>query len=404
MRILSKTFRCSILSISAMFIGMAFGTGASAGRIGLDPPKRVQVVQSDKELKAVLDATLSGSEGKMFVLSQKNYMQDIHLPQARAGLLKDLAILLPTDKALNESVLPEIRHNLAESGMTQMDLQTFAFDNGLFRGFAGHVPVRIFPLNRIPEMSDGRVLLVLDPMILLASYRNEQKTPITELARKLIVTLRDKKVVSDDIVLIDPEPIDDLTLRYGYLALLLREMIESPGTFGDSIPAKWEILQQAEYAYSFARYPEAMNLYRSYLDKMPNDASACYKIAMMAARDLDGLTALQWLNKSAAVDARYRRGYVEAADYFEKKDMQEAAEQILLGGVSSYPKDSRLATSLAVLYVSEGQKAWESGDTEGAAEYFEMATSLQAADAVIKEKARKLARGENPKPGPPVRQ
>jgi len=168
-------------------------------------------------------------------------------------------------------------------------------------------------------------------------------------------------------------------------------MITAPGDFTNTPPEKWRILEAAETAFFFAQYAEGMTLFKEYLDKMPTDASACYKIALMAIRDLDVDLSLHWLVKAVEADPLYLRGFSEVAGYQFRKEMYEGAERVLLSGLSKAPKDPLLATNLSALYLSRGEAFREAGETGTALEFFSLAAGMEGAEPSVRDRARSMA-------------
>jgi tetratricopeptide (TPR) repeat protein len=378
----------------ALFFSISSGGISRAGVIGKEPATRLRFARSIEALRAEIGKSRPAAGGRLFSVSSKVFLEELYLPLGRSGLFKELFVLLPSEKAMTDTDLADIRDRLARAGLSKTDQASFHLEDGTIRGVMEGISTRLSPLTRIPPREGQEDVLLLDPAFLLMIYRNEVKTPIVELAWKLMVTLREKNVRAEDVVLLDLPPADDLSLRYGFLPALLGDMIAQPSAFAGSPPGKWDILRQAETVSFFAQYPEATMLYRKYLEKNPGDASACYKIAMMAVRDLDDDMALQWLNKAAAADPRFARAFVEAADYLVRKNLLDPAERILRGGVAVFPKDPRMATSLASFFLMRGERIRESGDPEGAAAYFTSAARVEGADPAVREKAIRLTKGE----------
>lgn len=378
--------------LAVAFFTIAAQLPAAAGKcatIGAGPPSRLEFVRSPDHLPGTLDPRLSLSGGRLLSIGSKTLLGELYLPLARKGRLKELFLLLPGQDALGDADLEGVRDRLTAAGVSAADRETFRVDDGTIRGKVEGVSVRLFPRNRFSRTDGKEVVLLIDPEFLLAAYRNEVATPIVELAWKLVTTLREKDVRSDDVFLLDLAPMEDASLRYAFLPILLREMIAAPETFRQALPEKWEILQQAENASFFAQYPESMVLYRRYLEVSPNDASACHKIAMAAVRDLDPDLALHWLNRAAKIDPRFRRGFAAAAEYFARRNLFDPAERIFRAAAAEYPSDGSIATSLASLLLMRGERLLETGDREGAKEYFGEVLRVTGADPAIADTARR---------------
>ena len=219
------------------------------------------------------------------------------------------------------------------------------------------------------------------------------------LARRLVLTLADRNVRGKAVVIFDAVGRTDFSLEQGYLASLLREMLAAPRGFTADLPGKWKILGAADTAYFFSQYSDGMLLYKEYLGKAPGDASACYKIAMLAIRDLDVDLALHWLVKAAEADPLYRRAFSEVAGYLFRKELFEGAERVLLSGLSKAPKDPLLSTNLSALYLTRGESARQAGDEEAAREFFSLAAGVEGAEPQMRDRARSLA-GSLPAPTP----
>jgi len=395
-RIRGRTARflagASIL-ILACFAGVETCRG---GVIGKDAPALLRSERSLDVLSAGIGERVASRGGRLFSVSSRTFLEEIYLPLARAGRLKELFLLIPGQGALKEEDVTGIRDRLAAAGVPPADRGTFRLDDGTVRGVMEGVSVRIFPVTRVPAGDGVDAVLLVDPEFLLSLYGNEVKTPIVELARKLVVTLRDRNVRSQDVFLADLPPADDASLRYAFLPILLREMIAAPATFGETLPEKWEILQRAETAAFFAQSAEAVLLYRRYLDLAPGDASACYKIAMAAVRDLDDDMALHWLNRAAALDVRFVRGFRTASEYLAQRRLYDPAERILRAGTWAFPKDGALSTSLAAFLLMRGESILETGDVARAEEYFGMAAGVEGADRAVVESAKRRIGPKSP--------
>jgi hypothetical protein len=381
---------------------LLFVSHAHAGLVGAEPVARTFAIRTVADGVAELEKSLASVDGNLLVLAQRNVTREFILPVVRSGKARRVDVVLPFAKDPSDSEVDEIRANLVRNGITDMDAMTLKNSKGIISGFIGKVPIRFMSLPRIPDMGEDKVAVLVDPAFILASYRDETRTPVTELARKLVLTLRDRHVRADDVFMIEPDSLDDITMRYGFMGSLLKDMLLHPEAYKENLPERWRLLQEAEYAQSYAQYPDALRLYREYLKAVPDDASACYKIAMMAARDLDEKMALQWANNADRIDPRYARAYLEIADFFEKKGMADLTENFIVAALSNHPTDTRLASTLAAFYLTQGKRAQSGGDSEAATEYFTLAAEVNGADPSIREMAGKLARGEGRKPGPPV--
>ncbi len=367
--------------------------GPAAGAV----PAATAVIdsRSQEEAKAALEAALPGAGGRLVVVSPHDYLQSILLPLRRAGVLKDIVAVLPFDNALSGDDLRGVVSFLDRAGVPQEDRKTFSLSDGCVAGTIEGMPVRLCTLTTIPPQ-DARRILALDTAFLPAIYRNDVKTPMVDLAWKVVLTLRKRGMTAGEVVLFDATGRPDFPLEAGYLATLLREMLSDPERFSASLPEKWRLLKAAETAYFFAQYDEGMALYREYLGKNPGDASACLRIALMAMRDLDVEMALQWINRAADASRVYRRAYAEVAEYVQRKELYEDAERILLAGLAKFPKDAGLATSLAATYLARGEDLRRRGDDEGAKELFGAAAGVEGAEPRMRERARALAGDAGP--------
>jgi len=395
----SRITRRTAIPATLVLLLLAASEGASrAEPAGNGPPIRPISANSLEAARVEIGKALPGAGGRLFSVSPKALLKDLYLPLGQDGLCRELDVLLPSESAMTDADLEEVRRNLAQAGLPNEGRASFRLEDGVVRGVMQGMPVRLFPINRIPGMKGQNRVVLLDPSFLHVLYRNEVSTPIVELAWKLIVTLRSRGILGRDIVLLDLPPGDDPSLRYGFLPALLGEMIASPSAFAAGLPETWDLLQQAETAFFFAQYPEATLLYRKYLERNPGDASACYKIARMAIMELDFDMGLQWLNRAAAKDPGFARAFVEAAEYLGKKNLLDPAERILRGGVAAVPGDARVATSLASFLIMRGIRFRESGDPEEATAYFGMAAKVEGADPAVREKAAGLWKGEGGSP------
>jgi len=344
-----------------------------------------------------LERMLPDAGGRLVLVSPSDYLSTLVLPLRRAGALKEIDVVLPFDNVLTPDHLTEIRAFLEKGGISEEDRASLAFDNGAIRGEIEGMRLSLRTLRGLPNVDGGRVV-ALDTSFLTAVFRNEVKTPMVDTAWRLVLTLRERGVSARRILILDTAGRADYPLEYGYLSALLREMLSAPETFTGVLPEKWRILKAAEGAYYFAQNEEAMALYREFLTRAPGDASACYKIAMMALRDLDVDMSLQWLNKAAAADPLYKRAYTEAAGYLYRKDLFDGAERILLAGLSKFPKEPVFATNLAAIYLSRGEALRRGGDEAGANEFFGMAAGVDGAKPQMRERARSLLTGPTAPP------
>mgnify|MGYP001616287845 CR=1 FL=1 len=362
---------------------------ADAGVVGRDPAA-VSTARSQQEAKAALEKGLPGADGRALLVSPHDYLGTLLLPLRKAGLLKELVVLLPHDNVLTEGHLEELRGFLEKGGIPEGDQKELRLENGSIRGAIEGMPVRISTLTALPKQ-EGEFLVVLDTAFLPAVYKNEVKTPMVALARRLALTLADRNVRGKSVVIFDAVGRADFSLEQGYLAGLLREMFSAPGDFEKDLPEKWKILGAAETAYFFSQYSDGMVLYKEYLGKAPGDASACYKIAMLAIRDLDVDLSLHWLVKAVEADPLYQRAFSEVAGYLFRKELYDGSERVLLSGLSKTPKDPLLATNLSAFYLSRGEAAREAGDAGAARDFFSLAAGVEGAERQMRERARSLA-------------
>ena len=293
-------------------------TFADAGVVGRVPVTSVTTARSQQEAREALEKWLPGARGRALLVSPHDYLGTLLLPLSRSGALKELVVLLPHDNVLTGGHLEELRGFLEKGGIPERDREGLRFEGGSIRGAIEGMPIRISTLTTLTRQ-EGEFLVVLDTAFLPAVYKNEVKTPMVALARRLALTLADRNVHGKSIVLFDAVGRADFSLEQGFLASLLREMLAAPRDFTADLPEKWKILGAAETAYFFSQYTDGMLLYKEYLGKAPGDASACYKIAMMSVRDLDVDLALHWLVKAVEADTLYLRAFSEVAGYLFRK-------------------------------------------------------------------------------------
>ncbi len=368
-----------------------------AGVVGRDPVA-VSTARSQQEGREALEKGLPGAGGRVLLVSPHDYLGTLLLPLRRSGNLKELVVLLPHDNVLAEGDLDALRGFLEKGGIPEGDRKAIRLENGSVRGAIEGMPVLISTLTGLPKQ-EGQFLVVIDTAFLPAVYKNEVKTPMLTLARRLALTLADRNVGGTSAVILDTVGRPDYPLEHGYLAALLREMLSVPGDFTAGLPEKWKILGTAETAYFFSQYADAMVLYKEYLGKVPGDASACYKIALMASRDLDVDFTLHWLVKAVEADPLYQRAFTEIAGYLYRKELIEASERVLLSGLSRFPKDPVFSTNLSAIYLSRGETARQAGNEEAAREFFSMAAGVDGAEPQMRDRARSLA-GSLPAPIP----
>ncbi len=383
----SPRFFAGIVGI--LLAGIAWEGNSHGGIIGKDPPSNVRSERSVEAILSGIGGRIEDCGGRLLSIGSRTFLSELYLPLARSGRLKELFLLIPGGEAMKPDEVTGIRERLAEAGVSRTNQETFRLEDGSVRGVMNGVSVRIFPVTRVPAGVGKGAVVFIDPEFLLSLYRNEVGTPVVELARKLVVTLRDRGVRSEDVFLASLPPSDDASLRYAFLEILLREMIASPATFEESLPEKWEILQKAETASFFAQSAEAALLYRRYLEIEPRDASACYKIAMAAVRDLDDDLALHWLHRAAAIDARFVRGFMSASDYLAKRRLFDPAERILRAGTAAFPRNGPLSTAFAAFLLMRGESTLARGNAAGAQEYFGMAAAVEGADRAVVDAAKR---------------
>lgn len=365
-------------------------TSTGAGVVGRDPLPSISTARTQQDAKERLEKGLPAAGGRLFLVSSHDYLGGLLLPLRKAGILKELVVLLPYDSVLTDAHLGQMREFLEKGGVPERERKELRLENGSFRGAIEGMPIVISTLTGL-QKQEGEFLIVFDTAFLPAIYKNEVKTPMVDLAWRLLLTLSQRKVSGKAAVIFDAVGRPDFPLEHGYLAGLLREMLSAPGDFAAGPPEKWRILQAAETAFFFSQYSDGMILYKKFLGKEPGDASACYKIAMMATRDLDVELALHWLVRAAEADPLYRRAFSEVAGYLFRKELFEGAEQVLLSGLSRFPKDPLLATNLSSLYLSRGEAAREAGDNAAARELYSLAAGVGGAEAGIAERAKSMA-------------
>lgn len=353
------------------------------------PAATLQVARGLSESRERLAAALEAGGRRLLLLSRTNFLRLLILPLRREGRLDECVVVLPADDALTEGKVGVLLEAMKYDGVSDADRAGFTIDNGTFRGRIEGMPVVFATLGTLPAGNGvPRVVAIEDAFF--QDMRNEVRSPVTALVRKLNSTMHARHVASTGMVLLDTSDRPDSPLEDGYLTLLFREALSSPALFAERLPPKWEAFAAGELARYFAQYPEAFDAYRRFLEAQPDEASTCFKIAMMAIRDLDVPFALQWINRAAAADPRYRRGFAELAAYLFGKDMFDPAERVIRAGLARFPKDPVLATGLANFHIARGEAARESGDSELAAANFRSAAEVEGADREAREKANRL--------------
>jgi tetratricopeptide (TPR) repeat protein len=392
---------CSRVSVAGFFLltllaSQGYGP-AEAAILGKDPVVDTAVVRSPDETLRLLEEALPRSAGRMLLLSQYPYMSDLLLPLKGKGILKELVVVLPSERSLGANALEGLRRSLADEGVSPADLDTFVFDNGAIRGKLGEIPCSLSGLPGVPA-DPHTYTVAIDTFFLLGVYKSEVSSPMADLAGKLILTLRSRKVDASSVVVLDAAPRSDFPLEHADLAMLLREMVVSPKDFDGMLPDKWRMRKRADLLYFFMQTEEASDLYRKWLVIEPRDSSASYRIALLAAWDLDVDRSLRWMHKAASADPAFKRGYLDIARIFDVKKRPEAAERILWSGLAKFPKDAFLSTRLAEYFVGFGDAASSKGARGEAEEYYRKAATLEGADPGVREEAKSRLN-----PVPPLR-
>jgi tetratricopeptide (TPR) repeat protein len=392
---------CSWFSVAGMILLTmlaAQGRGpAAAAVLGKDPVAETGVARSPGETLRMLEEALPRSSGRLLLISQYPYMSALILPLKEKGILKELVVVLPSEKSLGANALDEIRLSLSDEGVSPTDLGTFLFDNGVIRGKLGEIPCSLSALPGIPG-DPHPYTVAIDTFFLMGIYRSEASMPMVDLAGKLIATLRSRKVDASSVVLLDATSRAGFPLEHADLAMLLREMVVSPKDFDGTLPDKWRMRKRADLLHFFLQTEEASDLYRKWLAIEPRDASASYRLALLAAWDLDVDRSLHWMDKAASADTAFRRGYLGIARVFEEKRRAEAAERILWSGLAKFPKDALLSTALAEYFVGAGDSASSKGARGEAEKYYRKAANLEGADPGVREDAKSRLN-----PVPPLR-
>jgi len=376
-----------------LFLSLSPGTSRAgvAGLVG-DAPLEAVILRSETEAKEEIGRSLAVTGGKILLVSPHDYLSRVLIPLRKRGVLTDLQVILPIEVAFGPDDLEGIRKKLEAEGVPEGDRSSFRWDNTTVSGRIDGMPVSIYTLPGYPRQEAPR-LVVVDTSFFPAVYRNEVTTPMIGLVIRLARTLTSRNVTAGKVLILDALGRADFPLEHGFLPHLLKELLGDPESFSRGLPERWAALAAADHAYFFAQYPEAVTQYREYMDLAGRvDPSACYKVALMTARDLDAAMALQWINKAAASDNVYRRAYGEAAEYLFRKELYEQAESILKGGLERFPRDPPLATALAALYIQRAEAIRDTGDEPGARAYLQLASEVEGASPLIKERLRSLSR------------
>lgn len=251
----------------ALMIVIFSAIGASAGTlvVGAEAIPNLPTARNQAEARAALEKRLPEAGGRLLLVSPHDYLNGLLLPLRREGVLKELTVVLPFDNSLVRGHLEELRSFLEKAGVTGEDRKTFTLDNGSIAGRIEGMAVAVHTMTGLSRQERSS-LVVIDTAFLPAVYRNEVKTPMVDLAWKLVLTLEDRGVASAaSTVIFDAAGRSDFPLEFGYLAALLKEMLSSPGDFAVSLPEKWKVLKAADGAYFFSQYGESLSLYREYL-------------------------------------------------------------------------------------------------------------------------------------------
>lgn len=376
----------AIAAICGLFVPRAIF--AQPAVVGDRPIRNILKVRNAAEAAEALRRELPKAAGRLILFSPHDYLAEIILPLHREGVLQDLVAVLPAEGMLTPASRDGVRAFLEAGGVAGDDRATFVADNGTVTGRIGRLSVVLCTPKglRRPEMES---VVALDTAFLAAMYRDDVKTPMVALARKLVATMRARLVTASAVVIFDASGRPDFPLDFGYLPTLLKEIVSAPESFAAAPPEKWRLLAAAETGYFFMQFQLAAPLYARFLELAPGEPSACYRLAWMAARDLEVDAALPWLARAAS-DPPYRRGYAEIAEYLFRKGRVDGAERVLRAGLAAFPKDPVIATNLAGLYLASGVAAGDAGDLTVAARFFDAAAKVEGADPLLIRKARSM--------------
>jgi hypothetical protein len=385
--------RRTVRTLAGALLALALLSGwnaANAGIPGKDRLPGVRVSKDHEQARKGLESDLPACGGSLVLFSGRDALAPLMLPLHRSRLLKELTVVLPVERELTAADVPAFRDSLEGNGTFLPGRDSLeAREGGLVATIEG-LPVRYLPVVRVPE-GTLRGLLAIDSAFVVPLYRNEKSTPLVDLPLRVVRTLESRKVEAIRAHVWDSTGSEGVPLEAGFTARLFRELLEGGSdALAGAAGEKWATLKEADEDRFFSRVSDAVPRYRKFLEAVPDDASTSYKLAFLAFTDLDAESATRWMERAAAADPAFERGYRELADFAIKKKLPDDADSILRFASERHPGNSLLAGSLAALRLERGIAAREAGNEEAAKAFLSGAASVEGADESLRRRARSL--------------
>ncbi|MBI5419444.1 MAG: hypothetical protein HZA60_05090 [Deltaproteobacteria bacterium] len=235
---------------------------------------------------------------------------------------------------------------------------------------------------------------MIDVGFFLPLYKDEVRTPMINLAMRLISTLKAAGVESDSIWLVRRNGDFEFPLEFGYLPGLLQETFTNPERFSNSLPEKWKRLDAAQYLAFFGQVEEALREYED-LMRLEDAPFLLYEGAILKFKYGDLDAGIKYLRGAAIKDRDYSRGFLLQALYFWRKGELAATESILRAGRDLFPDDEMMSIGLARVLTEQALSEREA-DPLGAKSRVDEALSLAIPEEIRKEITHVWGRGVPP--------
>ena len=304
----------------------------------------------------------------MVFLSMEDHLPDLFLPAWKGGRIGAVTIVFPQEAEFGGADIDAFRRYL--SGLAPGADNSFFLRDGGIEGDLAGLKVRIVPFTVWREAPPSGPVIV-DLAYILAAYRDEIRTPYTDLVRKTLDLLASRNIephrlfpwVSDREV---------IPIERAYLTELVNEAFRDPAKFRSGLPAKWEALKMGEHLAYLGLYEQAITHFDLFMRENPGEPSIHLRIAYMRLMDRDVEGGLRSLHRAWLADPYFLRGYSAAAFACYGRGDLETAERVIRAGLRQEAGFPDLKAGLGRILLAQAKKMLAIDPVEARKRYAEI--------------------------------
>lgn len=255
-----------------------------------------------------------------------------------AGMFSKLYWIFPSKVPPEQLDLAKFRSQLLEKKIiTAEEAAGINLLNGVYTGQIRGVPFEAVHYQRLRDIA-GPLVLHIDTGFFRGLYDNEIKTPLYNLLRDTVDSLRKRNWQPSVTTLSYSTAEGAVSLDVRFVISNLAELMQNPARLDGDMPKEWQLRSEALYAGDMYSQSKQQQLAQQLVQVAPNSAAAHYDRFQALFLDKRLEPALQALQRAVALDPGYAAAYLQLARIAAKEGKPNKALELLTPAEKRFPE------------------------------------------------------------------